>query len=175
MAIKINNDYLKIVEIVRNVETKQDYVITKKYISENERNREKLLAPLFEQFRERAEKYIIDTRAKIDELIDQTITEDIVDEYLANNPLIKEKLDDWDSISEEYFTKVHNVLYEPIDINDLKHLELWNSLGLTEEMFEYIIFIRRNKAYTLNDNMQTLELDEAYQALKKLLPESEDC
>lgn len=175
MAIKINNDYLKIVEIVRNVETKQDYVITKKYISENERNREKLLAPLFEQFRDRAEKYIIDTRAKIDELIDQTITEDIVDEYLANNPLIKEKLDNWDSISEEYFTKVHNVLYEPIDINDLKHLELWKSLGLTEEMFEYIIFTRHNKVYTLNDNIQTLELDEAYRALKKLLPESEDC
>ena len=175
MAIKINNDYLKIVEIVRNVENKQDYVITKKYISENERNREKLLAPLFEAFRERAEKYIIDVRAKIDELIDQTITEDIVDEYLANNPLIKEKLDNWDSISEEYFTKVHNVLYEPTNINDLKHLELWKSLGLIEEMFEYIIFIRRNRVYTLNDNIQTLELDEAYRALKKLLPESEDC
>ena len=175
MAIKVNDNYLKIVEIVRNVETKQDYVIAKKYISENERNREKLLAPLFEIFRERAEKYIVDSRAKIDEELDQTISEDSIDEYLANNPSIKEKLDNWDSISEEYFTKVHNVLYEPVDINKLKHLELWKSLGLTEEMFEYVIFTRRNKVYTLNDTMQTLKLDEAYQALKKLLPESEDC
>ena len=175
MAIKYQNKYLKIVEIVHNVDENQSYVIVKRYVSEEERIREKRLWPLFDAFRKNAEKYIIETRAKIDEYIPDDLTEDMIDSFLTANPDLKQQLDEWDSFSNEYFSIMHNVLYEYIEESCVKHLDLWLSLGFTKEMFKYIVFERHTKLYPLTAQLNSLNVSEAYDVLKELLSNSEDC
>ncbi len=177
MALLVDKKYLKIVNIYIDYTKNITNIGIKYYKDEENRLREKELLPLVLKFKENALKYINDIGNKLYDEIYNIVNDDskIID-YALNNSKYKEILDLNDSLITEYHSKLFNLLNVDIDKNDLKYLDLWYSLGLSDNMFSKIELLNTDEeSYVLDYILTDTNLENVYKELKKLLPNSINC
>lgn len=177
MALLVDKKYLKITGIYINYIDNSTLITTKYYKDEENRLREKELLPLVLKFKENALKYINDIGNKLYDEIYNIVNDDskIID-YALNNSKYKEILDLNDNLITEYHSKLFNLLNVDIDKNDLKYLDLWYSLGLSDSMFSKIELLNTDEeSYVLDYILTDTNLENVYKELKKLLPNSINC
>ena len=95
-------------------------------------------------------------------------------EYIMSNTELKEYFDKLDNMRLEFNTCLATTLYEDIDINSLKYLDLWKSFGFEESMKDAVKFITQPK-YVKYEQLVDIDLEQAYLIMKEQLVGSEDC
>lgn len=168
MAILVENEYQKIIEVKHIYANDSTEVMMRCYASKADRDKEKILKDDVFNVKFSIYQYL-DTRAN--ELIDEinaiqpieTITNK--DEFLSNRIELKNKIAQFEDMRSEGVMLQDKLLSQVIDYNALKYKSVWAELGLTAEMCIKINIVG-DKIVGL-DNVDTFDLSTLYGEVKK--------
>ena len=129
------------------------------------------------EIHEKYQQYLCESCNKLYDEIYNIVNDDSkIMDYALNNSKYKEILDLNDSLITEYHSKLFNLLNVDVDKNDLKYLDVWYSLGLSDNMFSKIELLNADEeSYVLDYILTDTNLENVYKELKKLLPNSINC
>ncbi len=177
MAIYFDDKYCKITKTTNNFVDDTTEIEMNVYKSKETREREKKLKDASLIFKNNAQNYLIEN---VKELIAETNKiqdiETIQDreEFLNDNPKIREMNIQQESIQKEGLFLIDKILKDDIDFENLKYKDIWVQLGLTKELCQKIEFLG-----TLSigfDGIQENNLPKLYSVAKeKIASDVDDC
>ena len=168
MAILVENEYQKIIEVKYLYENSSTEVTMRCYASKADRDNEKTLKNDVDNVKFNIYQYL-DTQANV--LLSEinaiqpieTITNK--DEFLSNKVELKTKIEQFEDLRSEGVMLQDKLLNQTIDFNALKYKSVWANLGLTQAMCIKINIV--GEKVVGFDNLQTFNLTALYGEVKK--------
>ena len=177
MAIIFDDQCYKVTESENNFVNDYTSVKMSVYASKDTRDREKSLSnqanEVISNIQDQLALNMNNLIARVNEITPIDKIED-VDAFYNEHPDIKSDYLNIQSIQDEGLILIDSILKKSIDFDNLKHKELWISLGLTADL---CIPIEHRGEVVLNvDRIVNANLSELYGAVKeKIVSEVEDC
>lgn len=135
MAIIFDNNYNKIIKSTIDFENNSTDIEMRVYKSEETRQKEKSIRSVADEFCYNVEQLIMNN---FNEIIEETNKIQPIetiknrDEFLKLHPMLKNKVEEYEKLQQEGLFILDKVLKEDINKADLKYLEKWKLLGLTD-------------------------------------------
>lgn len=135
MAIIFDNNYNKIIKSTIDFENNSTDIEMRVYKSEETRQKEKSIRSVADEFCYNVEQLIMNN---FNEIIEETNKIQPIetiknrDEFLELHPMLKNKVEEYEKLQQEGLFILDKVLKEDINKADLKYLEKWKLLGLTD-------------------------------------------
>lgn len=168
MAILVENEYQKIIEVKYLYENNGTEVTMRCYASKADRDNEKTQKNDVDNVKFNIYQYL-DTQsnsliAEINAIQPiETITNK--EEFLINKPELKNKIEQFEDLRSEGLLLQDKLLNEVIDFTALKYKSVWANLGLTQAMCIKINIVGE-KVVGFN-NLKTFDLPTLYGEVKK--------
>lgn len=179
MAILVNNTYKKIIQAHIDFGGKQVIIFSDNYETKADRDLEKDIQneryTFFynvESDFEATERMII---AKIKELNNDSLEVENPTKFWEDNPILKEQADLLTEQREEYWNLRNKIDNEDINIEELKYLEKWEYLGLSQKLCTRIKRLKTEGIST--PLMPDITISRLYDRLKEIIQAEsiEDC
>ncbi len=144
MAILFDNKYRKITRSVNDYVNDRTDVFMSVYDGTETREKEKIISEPIKLFRAAVTGYLNDKYSEVERMITAVCPlEEISDRevFLDEHPEIKTAIEEFESIRDEGLKLTDKMTIFDIDKNNLQYLELWQSLGLTDDMLNKIGYL----------------------------------
>lgn len=144
MAILFDNKYRKITRSVNDYVNDRTDVFMSVYDGMETREKEKIISEPIKLFRANVTAYLSNKAAEVESMINAiTPIEEIADAdaFYTEHPEIKAAVEDFESKRDEGLKLMDKMTIFDIDKNTLQYLDLWQSLGLTDEMLTKIGYL----------------------------------
>lgn len=141
MAIinKNSNSYYKIISSVTDYINQRTIINFEIYENKDRRISEKALLPQVHNFLNSAHAYITQMREEFEASVNVITPIDTIrneEEFLSKNPELKILYNKLISLEQEYSILSTNLLNAIIDKNSLNNYNIWENLGLTDELLD---------------------------------------
>ena len=144
MAILFDNKYRKITRSVNDYVNDRTDVFMSVYDGTETREKEKVISEPIKLFRAAVTGYLNDKYFAVERMITAICPlEEITDRdgFLNEHPEIKTAIEEFESQRDEGLKLMDKMTIFDIDKNNLHYLELWQSLGLTDDMLNKIGYL----------------------------------
>lgn len=144
MAILFDNKYRKITRSVNDYVNDRTDVIMSVYDGVATREHEKVVSEPIKLFRADVTAYLSNRAAEIESMISAIIPiEEITDSnaFYTEHPEIKAAVEDFESKRDEGLKLIDHLMITDTDKSSLHYLDLWQSLGLTDDMLTKVGYL----------------------------------
>lgn len=177
MAIIYNDKYNKIIKSTNNFVTNVTEIEFDVYSDKEARDLEKKIKNDVDEFKYKVRNFLRDNMTSVLEEISKITPIDEItdkDEFLKENPEIAKKIEYVESVQNEGLNLVGLLSIKDIDLNSLKHRDVWEKLGLNEELCSKINYVGTSTISV--DGIVNSNISDLYNAVKTtIVGEFMDC
>ena len=177
MAIIYNDKYNKIIKRTNNFVTNVTEIEFDVYSDKEARDLEKKIKNDVDEFKYKVRNFLRDNMTSVLEEISKITPIDEItdkDKFLKENPEIAKKIEYVESVQNEGLNLVGLLSIKDIDLNSLKHRDVWEKLGLNEELCSKINYVGTSTISV--DGIVNSNISDLYNAVKTtIVGEFIDC